>query len=271
MAGVSKLCNACSTCAHRSRDARPGCVATTRHASPSQSISASCASRGSRLLNDKSSVRTARNGKRVGTALPSRRAGYRAWNRRAQPARVWSLARLAWRSLRSCSPRADFSRNRLRLAAEMLREQRVAHRRQGALNARIAVCINSNIAFSVEHNRTIVEIRRSDEQQVAVDHHQFAVHVHTICSKLRHTPRHQPIPVVRIGLREQSVQPNTRHAANASSSWSQPLCLRGATMERQRPSDFSNVSRNAQRAADRTRREILVLYIDAARRASSSE
>jgi hypothetical protein len=47
----------------------------------------------------------------------------------------------------------------------MFGEQRVVHLRKRALNARIAVCIDRDIAFSVEHHRPIVEIRRSDSNR----------------------------------------------------------------------------------------------------------
>ena len=57
MAGVSKLCNTCSTCAPLSRDASIRCVAATHHVSRSQSMSAPSVPRGPHISESASALR----------------------------------------------------------------------------------------------------------------------------------------------------------------------------------------------------------------------
>ena len=96
----------------------------------------------------------------------------------------------------------------------MLGQQTFAQMRNRASRAGIAACFEREIAFGVDAERAVGEIRGADDDEVVVDDGQLAVHVEArhVVVEPRQYRRVKSIAPVTIGFAKRAVIARAEHA-----------------------------------------------------------
>ena len=152
-----------------------------------------------------------------------------------------------------------------RRPVEMLGQELLAQAGDRAPNPRIAACLDREIAFGVDAERSIGEVRRADHQELVVHDQHLAVHVEAAGAVIEPGQHRTVKPVAAVAVRraQRAVVAAAQHAHRRDL---EPAALR----ERRQDRDFRRIALAqplGEGRGDRARREILILREDVALRA----